>query len=241
MTGQGPLPATAVLGIALASGAWSLHTSPPPPPPPETRPVVVARHDLNVGLPITEDDVIVRELPVDMLPEGQVFATVEEVRCRVPHERVLGNEPVRLERLADAERGVGLNALIAEGKRAMMLEPDQELDGMLQPGSYPDVVVAWELPGAERWHVETVATGLLVLAVDGVSVVLEVTSEEAEVLSQVGGAGELHLILRHDTDLTWITPDDAKSLTTATLIGFAPGEGPTLSGSPRLCSRRSSF
>ena len=47
--------------------------------PPETVSVVVARRDLYVGLPITEEDIVVRELLPDMIPGELVFDSAESV------------------------------------------------------------------------------------------------------------------------------------------------------------------
>ena len=210
--------------------------------PPETTSVVVARRDLYIGLPITEEDVVIRDLLPDMIPGEMVFETVDEVIRRVPRERVLANEPLRQERLAQREAGIGLNAIIATGKRAMTVETNTEsgLAGMLQPGNYVDVIVTIRPDDADtkaKWLTKTILQGIRVLAVgDSLtgnkdeddarknsrrvrpSVTLELTLEEAEELALASSKGDIHMVLRNDVDITHVDTNDA--LTTANLIGF---------------------
>jgi pilus assembly protein CpaB len=135
--------------------------------------VVVALHDLYMGLPLTEDDVALRKVPSTAVYEGYVFHSVEEVVNRTPRERILGNEFIRLERLADQRAGIGLNAVIATGKRAMTVvtNTEQAVAGLLQAGNYVDIIVAIkpEDPAAlnAKFVSETILQGIKVLAVGG--------------------------------------------------------------------------
>lgn len=214
--------------------------------PPELVPVVIAKRDLYVGLPITEEDVVVVQLTPNMIPSDLVFDETMSVVRRVPRERILANEPLRAERLAQKEAGIGLNAIIATGKRAMTVETDTEsgLAGMLQPGNYVDVIVTIRPDDANitaKWVTETILQGIRVLAVGSSlggergdddkkksasrsrsrpSVTLELTLEEAEKLALASSKGEIHLVLRNDIDITQITT--AAPLTSASLIGYTP-------------------
>jgi len=142
--------------------------------PPETIPVVVAKRNLYTGIQLTADDVIVRDVMPQMVPQdtegAQVFRSLEEVLGRTPRERILANEIIRGERLARRNAGEGLNAIITPGKRAMTIETDEAsgLAGLLQPGNYVDVIVTLrpdDVAGRASYATETLLQGIQVLAV----------------------------------------------------------------------------
>ena len=143
--------------------------------PPETIPVVVARRNLYTGIQVTPDDVVVREVMPQMVPQdtegSQVFKSLEEVLGRTPKERILANEIIRGERLARRNSGEGLNAIITPGKRAMAIMCDEAegLVGLLQPGNYVDVIVTLrpdDVTGKTSYATETILQGVQVLAVN---------------------------------------------------------------------------
>ena len=139
--------------------------------PRETSDVVIAVRDLYMGLPITAEDVVVRQVAPDMIPRDETFAQLTDVLGRTPRERILANECVREERLARPDAGIGLNAIVTPGKRAMTVATDTEtaVAGLLQAGNYIDVIVtiAPEDPAAAgaKWVTETILQGIKVLAV----------------------------------------------------------------------------
>lgn len=129
--------------------------------------VIVAARDLYQGVTITEQDLYAVEIPPRFLPEG-VFLSPEHVVGRIPRERVLANEFIRSSRLADPESGVGLNAVIPRGMRAISLplSNGQALSGFLNPLNYVDILVTVGAatggmgapsmgPGADEGMVET--------------------------------------------------------------------------------------
>lgn len=143
--------------------------------PPETIPVVVARRNLYTGIQVTPDDVVVREVMPQMVPQDTdgslVFKSLEEVLGRTPKERILANEIIRGERLARRNSGEGLNAIITPGKRAMaiMVDEAEGLVGLLQPGNYVDVIVTLrpdDVSGKTSFATETILQGVQVLAVN---------------------------------------------------------------------------
>ncbi len=139
--------------------------------PKETADVVVAVRDLYMGLPITAEDVTVRQVAPDMIPRDETFAQLTDVLGRTPRERILANECVREERLARPDAGVGLNAIVTPGKRAMTVATDTEtaVAGLLQAGNYIDVIVTIAPEDATaagaKWVTETILQGIKVLAV----------------------------------------------------------------------------
>lgn len=111
--------------------------------PQETVDVVVATRNLYMGLPIGEDDVAVVKLVPEIVPADVTYTSKDAVLGRIPKERVLAQEILRAERLARRESGVGLNALILPGKRAVSIavKAEEAVAGFIQPLNYVDVIV----------------------------------------------------------------------------------------------------
>ena len=220
---------------------------------PDTVPVVIATRTLDMGLTITEDDVVIRHLVPEMLPADQTYSDADVVIGRTPRAKILPNEPVRRERLASADAGVGLNALIRKGMRAMTVQVDHQsgVGGFIQPGNYVDVIVTIrpdDQRGRTKWATETILSGIPVLTVaateveketeDGEnkrrlptrrqkpSVTLELSSEQAEKLALAVSKGDIHLVLRGDLDITSEEQANTAPLSTSELIGYkAPRRG----------------
>jgi pilus assembly protein CpaB len=158
-----------------------------------------------------------------------VFLSPDHVVGRIPRERVLANEFVRADRLADPESGVGLNAVIPRGMRAISVEVSggHALAGFLNPGNYVDVIVTIkpdetvEGVDAKQKEAET-KTFLQAVFVLGVnsrmqresadaskekrgraapSVTLLVDAEQAESVAHYDELGDLTLTLRNDLDV----------------------------------------
>jgi pilus assembly protein CpaB len=139
--------------------------------PKETIDVVIAVRDLYMGLPITPDDIVVRKVVPEMVPADLTFAQHTDVLGRTPRERVLANEIIREERLARPDAGIGLNAIVTPGRRAMTLQTNTEtgVAGLIQVGNYLDVIVTIKPENPDQvggqWVSETILHGIKVLAV----------------------------------------------------------------------------
>ena len=139
--------------------------------PSETVDVVVASRNLYMGLPIQDGDVAVRRLAPEMVPAEVVFTAVDQVVGRTPKERILASEIVRSERLARREAGIGLNAIITPGKRAVSIgvKAEEAVAGFIQPLNYVDVIVVIRPDSAKdinaRAVSKTLMQGIKVLAV----------------------------------------------------------------------------
>ena len=225
--------------------------------PKETVDVVVAVRDLYMGLPIGETDVVVRQVVPEMVLRNDTFETLEQVLGRTPRERILSQEPIREDRLASADAGVGLNAIVTPGKRAMTVATDTEtaVAGLLQAGNFVDFIVTIKPddPAAvgAKYVAETILQEIKVLAVGSnlggnaakeaevkapkktteavkklkPSITVEVTPEEAEKLALAQSRGDIHVVLRSDTDILQI---DAHGLMTPDkMIGYEPELRPT--------------
>ncbi len=205
--------------------------------------VVLASRTLHQGVQITSDDLVVRDLPPEYLPVVVPVETEDEVKEReaagkpppgplrptvinarervvgqVPRERILVNEFIRPDRLAAAAAGLGLNATVPRGQRAISLDlrGADALTGFLEPGNFVDVLVTMEdAKGVERTR--TLLQAVFVLGVNSraanetqveverrgrqrPSVTLLVSPTQAEELSLSAELGELSLSLRNVQD-----------------------------------------
>jgi Flp pilus assembly protein CpaB len=79
-----------------------------------TVPAIVLMRDLPAGEPITADDVGERALGPEVVT-GDTVRTLADAVGRVPREPLLANEPLRAARLAPADAGVGVVALLEPG------------------------------------------------------------------------------------------------------------------------------
>lgn len=197
--------------------------------PEDTVMVIVASKELYPGVTVAEEDLYAVEIPPRYLPDG-VFLSPDHVVGRIPRERILANEFVRADRLADPESGVGLNAVIPRGMRAISVEVagGAALAGFLNPGNYVDVIVTIRpdesVEGNEdtkkaEAETKTFMQAVFVLGVNNrmqredaeaskqkrgkvtPSVTLLVSAEQAEAVAHYDELGELTLTLRNDQDV----------------------------------------
>lgn len=203
--------------------------------PKETLDVVIAVHDLLVGMPISEDDVVVRAMYPTMVPEDGTFSVVEDVVGRTPRERILASEPIRDDRMARADAGIGLNALVTTGKRAMTVSTNTEdaVAGLLQPGNYVDIIVTIkpEDPAAAgaKWVTDTILQAIKVLAVGGSLSDTSVVVEQKKVTNAADGTKKVEVkkkdpkadaARRLKPSITLeVTPDEAEKLALAVAQG----------------------
>lgn len=192
--------------------------------PPETVLVVAAAGTLYEGIIIGVGDLYALEVPRSQVPEGAVLSP-DEIIGRIPRERILEDEWIRLERLATPDAGMGLSAVIPRGMRGVSINIGHAaaLAGFLEPGSYVDLLVTMEeedrgVPGVVPGRVtRTLMQAALVLAVNSrfeqgdtveptsqraprSSVTLLVTADQSVQLAQSAAVGQITLTLRQDTD-----------------------------------------
>jgi pilus assembly protein CpaB len=189
-------------------------------PTPKTMLVIAAR-DLYQGVKVTEADVSLIEIPVSFAPNGS-FDSIDSIVGRIPRERVLANEFVREERLSNPEEGVGLNALVPQGQRAISInvKGGDAVSGFINPDNIVDILVT--ITGDDEDAVSethTVLQAVPVLAVDArlkgdevgktssktanrmrPSVTFAVTPDQAEQVAHAEKQGDINLALRNDLD-----------------------------------------
>lgn len=237
---RGPVRALIFIGMAVVLGALALvglyqlitqyqEKIDEAKRPEDTVMVIVAARDLYQGVTITEEDLYAIQIPPRFLPEG-IFISPEHVVGRIPRERILANEFVRADRLADPESGVGLNAVIPRGMRAISvnIKDGAALSGFLNPGNYVDVLVTIEPDPeggkgkgkAEEPETKTLLQAVFVLGVNSrmqrdndedieqrgpqkPSVTLLVTADDAEQVAHAENVGDIRLSLRNDLDVNF--------------------------------------
>jgi Flp pilus assembly protein CpaB len=131
-------------------------------------PVLVARRDLAVGARLTAEQVVVRERPAGLVPEGALSAPPQGL---VVAEPVLAGEPVVAARLSPFVLPPGARAL------AVPTGPGR-LD--LRPGDRVDVLATFDPLIAPPGHepTEVVARAAVVVDVRGQGVTVAVTEAE---------------------------------------------------------------
>lgn len=197
--------------------------------------VPVANKVLSMGRTITAADVDEVQLRAAYVPATAILK-VEDIVGRVPGERILPGDLVREERLAPAESGHDLDAVIASGMRArsVNLSGGDQVSGFLLPGNRVDVIVTlYDRVTGEVAETRTLVQAVRVLAVDdrldeagrrGIKlkpqVTLELAPDDAEKITHAQREGDIRLTLRSDIDFEWEITGGA---TTAALLGGTPG------------------
>jgi len=201
--------------------------------PKETTDVVIATHDLMVGMAITAEDVKVVPLAPSSIPAEGTYSLAADLVGRTPRERILADEPVRIERIARPDAGVGLNAIVQPSKRAMTVATNTEdaVAGLLQPGNYVDIIVTIkpEDPTANsaKWVTDTILQAIKVLAVGGA---LDQGNAPAptKVTNQADGTKKVEVtkkdpkspVVKLKPSITLeVTPDEAEKLALAVAQG----------------------
>ncbi|MEQ1504314.1 MAG: Flp pilus assembly protein CpaB [Myxococcota bacterium] len=210
------LVASVVIFVVISSYQRELQTVSKPD---EVVEVMRAKRDIWQGKTIDTEDLETVALPIDYVPDS-VLRTQDQAVGRVPRERILAFEFIREERLADPEAGVGLNAIIPRGMRALSINisDGSAVSGFLNPGNYVDVLVTIDGDDTHKEaETRTLLQAVTVLAVNNrlgsnsenvdrarPSVTLAVTPDLAEKLTHAVAQGTVTLTLRNDIDVTHV-------------------------------------
>lgn len=183
--------------------------------------VLVARMEIEPGIPLGKDNVDLREIPKEGVPDGAV-TKLEEYEDRALTTRVYPNQVISLQQLG--EKGVfGATIDIPEGMRVATIPVNSTTthSGMLKPGDRVDVLATFQLnrPGVgqvtrtktileyvEIFATDSVRSGIEEtsskgVAKDGVkNVSLLVNVKQGTVLKLAEKMGTLHLMMRNKND-----------------------------------------
>lgn len=202
------------LACAMALVFYRHFGSPGNAPRVDARTVVVAAIDLPVGAQIRPEDVRIVQVPRAFAP-ANCLERVNEVKGRVVVNPIWKNEPLVSNRLAPAGSGPGLAPMIPAGFRAVAVRVNDVIGvaGFIQPGMRVDVLASGRPPNVEDSVTRTVLQNVVVLSagqvlqpepkgqvINAQVVTLQVTPEQAEVLTLTSGEGRIQLVLRNSTD-----------------------------------------
>ena len=166
--------------------------------------IVVAAQDLEIGTPLTQENLTLAQWPK---------ASIPKVEGRVAVSKLVAGRPVLAAELAAPGSGVGLVALIPPGKRAMSIRVDEVIGvaGFILPNTYVDIIAVGAKAGGAN-KAETILERVKVLAIaqetfteEGKAkvvrtVTLELKPQDAEKLALQTHEGSIHLVLRNPLD-----------------------------------------
>ena len=229
-----------VLALAVTAGsvfAYGTYTYvqsiPKGAPPAETRAVVVAASDLDIGAEISDKDLRVIQWPKGSVPE-QAISDPKDVLGRGVVMPIVQNEPILPLKLASKDAGGGLPPAIPPGLRAVSVRVNEVIGvaGYVLPGTRVDVLATVN-PTDQHGDItsKVILTNVQVLAAGTkierdveknkpmpVSVVtLLVGPEESERLTLASSEGKIQLALRNPLDTA--TPS-TPGIKPAALLGF---------------------
>jgi len=203
--------------------------------------VVVAAKDLNVGQQITDGDLRVVSMPSTNLPQG-AFHKPSDVMGRGVILPMQANEVVLGSKIAGANEGAGLPAMIERGMRAVSVKVNDVVSvaGFVVPGTHVDVIVTGNpVSNADPANATTttVLQNVPVLAAgkklqrdsegkpqDVPVITLLVSPDDAQLLTLASAEGRIQLSLRNPTDVDRKTTTPVRN---ATMYGIAPkAKGP---------------
>jgi pilus assembly protein CpaB len=219
----------------------------------QTRPVVIAVANLDLGATLRPEDLRVIDWPAESVPAG-AFEHVEDVVGRGIIQPIVQNEAILPNKLASKEAGAGLPPVIRPGYRALSVRVNDVVGvaGYVLPGTHVDVVATVNPTNQQTdvtskvvlTNVEVLASGTKIerdaeqnkpIAVSVVT--LLVNPIDAERLTLASTEGKIQLALRNPLDLA--TPS-TPGIRPAALLGFV-GSGRVGSGrvGPRVAAAAS--
>ncbi len=198
--------------------------------------VVIAARDLNVGQLLTEADLTLAPMPEGALPHGS-FHSLSEVVGRGVVLPMQANEVILGAKIAGADEGAGLPAMITHGMRAVSVKVNDVVSvaGFVVPGTHVDVIVTGN-PTTNADQINTTTTTVLqdvpVLAAgkklqrdsegkpqDVPVITLLVSPSDAQLLTLASAEGRIQLSLRNPTD---VEKKQTGPVRNAAIYGIAP-------------------
>lgn len=188
----------------------------------QTRPVLVAAHDLSAGSRLDRSMLEVVPWPRDSALAA-TMTRFEDAENRVITSPLLRGEPLLQTKLASAGETGGLSALLKEGRRAVTVKVNEIVGvaGFALPGNFVDVMVHTTDPQNQpvsRIVLERIR--VLAVAQDAAgqdnkprvvnAVTLEVTPQEAERMDLARSVGTLSLVLRSQSDTAPVATQGAR-------------------------------
>ena len=202
--------------------------------------VLVANVNLTPGQALTTEQIRWQKWPTaDVDPSFIIHegANNEEqlVKDTVVRAMILPGQPITKTALVHGDASGFMAATLTEGMRAISISinTDSGAGGFILPNDRVDVILTRKpTTSGGRSFAKTILTNLRVLAVDqtfkqekdtrtvvGKTATVEVTSDQAEVISAAGTSGQLSLALRPLSDATVALNDPARKRRAASIDG----------------------
>ena len=183
----------------------------------ETETIFVAMKEINVGEPLTPQDVRIEQWPKDKIPPG-TLTRIEDIEGRRTKGMIIPGEPILEKKLfGKGDKDQGALALIPKGYRVVSVRVDEVSGGgaLVQPGDRIDLLLylARNLSkGIQKTITRTILQDIKVFAVNDEyqlhsgsksekkviarTIRLLVTPAQAEVVSLATELGKIRLVLR---------------------------------------------
>lgn len=150
-----------------------------PQPQPQLKAVLVAGRDIDPQTPITHQDLMIREVPVDYIQPGAI-TSLDRIIGQVSSLPISRGQQILQANLQPAaEIKLSLSEIIRDGKRAVTISMDtiSAQTGLIRPGDVVDVFALMTLPAEislpaareleGRQRLVSLFQGVEVLAIDG--------------------------------------------------------------------------
>lgn len=213
---------------ALLAGGGGEKPAPPPKPVAqlETTEVLVARTDIAAGTPVSDQVMEWKLWPAssagpNVIRKSERPNAIEELSKSYARASFAAGEPIQQARLIKAGSAGFMSAILPSGMRAVSTEvkPETGAGGFIIPGDHVDVILTHrdkdsDKAGAESYTAETILRNVRVLAIDqtvedkngqrtviGRTATLELSPQQAEVLSMGQRSGQISLALRSIVDV----------------------------------------
>ncbi|HEX3621935.1 MAG TPA: Flp pilus assembly protein CpaB [Acidimicrobiales bacterium] len=190
------------------------------------RPVVMASHEVDVGVVLRPSDVSVRSVPAAFLPDGSVSSTAAVVGRTVVVPLFRGAAVVAANLAPDGLQG--LAALLPADTRAVAV-PTGNASVPLRRGDRVDVLVTFDPPPAGQEPTFPVAEAALVVDVGPEAASLAVGPEEAKRVAFALASGTVTLTVTAGVKPAPPAPPPQPGPSTTTRTGATSGSAP---GSP---------
>jgi pilus assembly protein CpaB len=187
--------------------------------------VLVASGDIKIGAAVTPETLVWTQWPAGAMPQGFIVRrerpdAVTELQGTLARAPILAGEPIREVKLVRSDRGF-LSAVLPKGMRAVAVRVNaaSTAGGFILPNDRVDVLLVRQGNGSGgEAQSETILANIRVLAIDQTvegddteqkavvvaqdTATLELTPEQAELVTQAQQIGTISLSLRSIEDST---------------------------------------
>ncbi len=188
---------------------------------PETIDILVARSDIPMGFTLSPNEIQWQAWPAsaatgNFIRKPDRPGAIENLSGQIARVPFVAGEPIREQKLVNAKGSGFMAAILPTGMRAVstLIRPETGAAGFILPNDRVDVILTrrdGDRSGASP--TETILSNIRVLAIDqnieekggqkvmaGSTATLELSQQQAELLSQGQSQGQISLSLRSITD-----------------------------------------